>query len=89
MLVTAAASSPATGPAGCARSIYQGRWLRLEAAEPAPLDAGTGRRGTIRYTVSDGTQRTSGEVSVLQQPPADDAVPLVEDDTATVREATR
>ncbi|GIL34755.1 Ig-like domain-containing protein [Phycicoccus sp. DTK01] len=66
-------------------SIYQGRWVRLEARDPAP--AGTeGRRGTIRYTVSDGTQRTTGQVEVLQQGPLADSLPLVEDDKATVRE---
>ncbi|WP_308279545.1 Ig-like domain-containing protein [Phycicoccus mangrovi] len=85
VLVTAS-TSPASGSGWVRASIYQGRWLRLEAGEPAPLDAGAGRRGTVQYTVSDGTQQVRGEVSVLQQPPADDAVPLVEDDTATVRE---
>ncbi|QKE84546.1 Ig-like domain-containing protein [Arthrobacter sp. NEB 688] len=85
VLVTAS-TGPGSGSGWVRTSIYQGRWLRLEAAEPAPLDAGTGRRGTVQYTVSDGTQQVRGEVSVLQQPPADDAVPLVEDDTATVRE---
>ncbi len=68
-------------------SIYQGRWIRIEAREPAPLDAaGQGRRGVVRYTVSDGTQRTTGEVAVLQQGPLEDSLPLVQDDTATVRE---
>ena len=67
-------------------SIYQGRWVRIESRDPAPLDGGGGRRGVIRYTVSDGTQRTTGEVSVLQQSALEDSVPLVQDDTATVRE---
>ncbi|HSO65754.1 MAG TPA: Ig-like domain-containing protein, partial [Ornithinibacter sp.] len=67
-------------------SIYQGRWVRIEAGTPSELGASGGRRGVVRYTVSDGTQRTSGQVSVLQQGPLDDAVPLVQDDTATVRE---
>ncbi|MBM6402444.1 fibronectin type III domain-containing protein [Phycicoccus sp. MQZ13P-5] len=86
VLVTAAVSS--SGDSSWIRpSIYQGRWVRLEATEPAPLDADAGgRRGTVTYTVSDGTQRVTGQVSVLQQPPVEDAVPLVQDDTATVRE---
>ena len=68
-------------------SIYQGRWVRIEAREPSPLGVGEqGRRGIVRYTVSDGTARTTGEVNVLQQGPLEDSVPLVEDDTATVRE---
>jgi hypothetical protein len=80
--VTASSDSPWIRP-----SIYQGRWVRLEATEPAPLDAGDGgRRGTVTYTVSDGTQRVTGQVSVLQQPPVEDTVPLVQDDTAVVRE---
>ena len=36
--------------------------------------------------MSDGTQRTTGQVDVLQQGPLDDSVPLVQDDSATVRE---
>ncbi|PKW25599.1 Ig-like domain-containing protein [Phycicoccus duodecadis] len=66
-------------------SIYQGRWVRLESREPAPLD-GPGRRGVIRYTVSDGTQRVTGQVAVLQQSALDGPVPLVVDDEAAVRE---
>ncbi|QIM20701.1 fibronectin type III domain-containing protein [Phycicoccus sp. HDW14] len=86
VLVTAAVSASSDSP-WIRPSIYQGRWVRLEATEPAPLDAdGGGRRGTVSYTVSDGTQRVTGQVSVLQQPPVEDAVPLVQDDTATVRE---
>ena len=42
--------------------------------------------GSCRYTVSDGSQRTTGEVDVLQQGPLEDSLPLVQDDTATVRE---
>ncbi|WP_377642059.1 Ig-like domain-containing protein [Oryzobacter terrae] len=85
VLVTAAVS--ATGEDSWLQpSIYQGRWVRVEAREPAPLDAGSGRRGVIRYTVSDGTQRTTGEVSVLQQSAIEDPVPLVQDDTTSVRE---
>ena len=85
VLVTAAVQ--ATGEdAWLQPSIYQGRWVRIEAREPSPLDSGTGRRGVVRYTVSDGTQRTTGEVAVLQQSAIEDSVPLVQDDTASVRE---
>ena len=85
VLVTASVSS--TGEDGWLQpSIYQGRWVRIEAREPSALDSSSGRRGVVRYTVSDGTQRTSGQVSVLQQGPLDDSLPLVQDDTATVRE---
>ena len=66
-------------------SIYQGRWVRLEAREPAPTGE-QGRRGVVRYTVSDGTQRVTGQVSVLQQGALTDALPIVVDDEATVRE---
>ena len=85
VLVTAAVSTDG-GDSWLQPSIYQGRWVRIEARDPAPLGGGQGRRGVVRYTVSDGTQRTTGEVDVLQQGPLDDSVPLVQDDSATVRE---
>ncbi len=83
VLVTASVSSEGDS-SWVQPSIYQGRWVRLEALDPD--EGGTGRRATVRYTVSDGTQRTDGQVSVLQQPTLKDALPLVQDDTATVRE---
>jgi hypothetical protein len=85
VLVTAAVSADG-GDSWLQPSIYQGRWVRIEARDPAPLGGGQGRRGVVRYTVSDGTQRTTGQVDVLQQGPLDDSVPLVQDDSATVRE---
>ena len=86
VLVTAAVSTDG-GDSWLQPSIYQGRWVRIEARDPATLGAGgQGRRGVVKYTVSDGTQRTTGQVDVLQQGPLDDSVPLVQDDTATVRE---
>ncbi len=86
VLVTAAVSSDGDD-SWLQPSIYQGRWVRIEARDPAPLgDDGQGRRGVVRYTVSDGTARTTGEVDVLQQGALDDSLPLVQDDTATVRE---
>ena len=80
VLVTAAVSADG-GDSWLQPSIYQGRWVRIEARDPAPLGGGQGRRGVVRYTVSDGTQRTTGQVDVLQQGPLDDSVPLVQDDT--------
>ncbi|WP_157622390.1 Ig-like domain-containing protein [Nostocoides sp. Soil756] len=67
-------------------SIYQGRWVRLESREPGPVGTDAARRGQVVYTVSDGTQRTTGQIEVLQQGPDDTALPLLEDDRATVRE---
>ena len=59
-------------------SIYQGRWVRIEARDPAgPRTPARAAAGVVRYTVSDGTQRTTGQVDVLQQGPLDDSVPLV------------
>ncbi len=84
VLVTAAVSS--SGDSSWIQpSIYQGRWVRLEATQPAPT-GDQGRRGTVTYTVSDGTQRVTGQVSVLQQGAITDSLPIVVDDTATVRE---
>ncbi|MBR7742622.1 fibronectin type III domain-containing protein [Phycicoccus sp. BSK3Z-2] len=83
VLVTASVESDG-GSEWIQPSIYQGRWVRLEAREPTPT--GADRRGTVRYTVSDGSQRVTGEVSVLQQAALEDAVPIVEDDEAVVRE---
>ncbi|HMM94890.1 Ig-like domain-containing protein [Phycicoccus sp.] len=84
VLVTAAVETSGDS-AWLQPSIYQGRWVRLEARDPAPV-GDQGRRGTVRYTVSDGTQRTTGEIEVLQQGPLADSLPLVQDDEATVRE---
>ncbi|PKW27936.1 Ig-like domain-containing protein [Phycicoccus duodecadis] len=85
VLVTA--SVQATGENGWLQpSIYQGRWIRLEAREPGPVGTDAARRGQVVYTVSDGTQRTTGQIDVLQQGPDDTALPLLEDDRATVRE---
>ena len=65
-------------------SIYKGRWVRIEALEPATTGAKP-RTGTVSYTVSDGTKSTTGEVAVTQRSALDDALPIVQDDVATVR----
>ncbi|GAB3441340.1 Ig-like domain-containing protein [Phycicoccus ginsengisoli] len=65
-------------------SIYQGRWVRIEALEPAARGAKP-RTGTVSYTVSDGTKTATGQVEVTQRPALDDALPIVQDDVATVR----
>ncbi len=65
-------------------SIYKGRWVRIEALEPATAGAKP-RTGTVRYTVSDGTKTTTGEVEVAQRPALEGALPVVQDDVAVVR----
>ena len=67
-------------------TIYQGRWVRIEALEPSPISGAGNRQGSVRYTISDGTKRTTGQISVVQRPPLPGAAPTVEDDRATVRE---
>lgn len=84
VLVTASVESSGES-AWIQPSIYQGRWVRLEARTPAPAGE-EGRRGLVRYTVSDGTQRVTGQVAVFQEGPLADALPIVQDDRATVRE---
>ncbi|WP_082569705.1 fibronectin type III domain-containing protein [Knoellia sp. Soil729] len=85
VLVTQAASGATSEDSWLQASIYQGRWIRVVSLEPAGAASDASRRGTIRYTVSDGARTASGEVSVTQKP-ALDLNPVVEDDTAVVRE---
>ncbi|CAN7150433.1 fibronectin type III domain-containing protein [Terrabacter sp. LjRoot27] len=73
-----------TGDAWLRVSVVQGRWIRAEAT--APLDGDTPRRGTVSYTISDGTKTAVGQLSVVQKPePKDKVLPTVVDDVATVR----
>ncbi|HEY7718077.1 MAG TPA: fibronectin type III domain-containing protein [Pedococcus sp.] len=65
-------------------SIYKGRWVRIEALEPATSGARP-RTGTVSYTVSDGTKATTGQIAVQQRPALEGALPIVEDDSAVVR----
>ena len=65
-------------------SIYQGRWVRIEALDPAGRGSRP-RTGTVTYTISDGVKTTTGEVAVSQFPADDRAVPVVGDDQAVVR----
>ena len=68
-------------------SIYQGRWVRIEATQPSTAAAGeSGRAGQVTYSVSDGVKRTTGQISVVQRPALTGVVPIVVDDTAVVRE---
>lgn len=85
VLVTQGATGASSDDSWLQASIYQGRWIRLVALEPAGAAADATRRGTIRYTVSDGSKTATGEVSVTQKPSLD-LNPVVEDDTAIVRE---
>ena len=65
-------------------SIYQGRWVRIEALDPF-TGGSKPRTGTVRYTVSDGKKSATGEVTVTQRPTDPKALPIISDDTATVR----
>ena len=67
-------------------TIYQGRWVRLEATSPAPLEsAEEPRTGRVRYTVSDGTKTATATISVVQKPPLAQELPVVADDETVVR----
>lgn len=68
-------------------TVYQGRWVRIEALEPSPVSGTGSRQGTVEYTISDGTKRTTGRINVVQRPPLQGTAPTVEDDKVTVREA--
>ncbi|WP_353951837.1 fibronectin type III domain-containing protein [Knoellia sp. S7-12] len=85
VLVTQGATPATSDDSWLQASIYQGRWIRIVALEPAGGAADATRRGTIRYTVSDGAKKATGEVTVTQKPSLD-LNPVVEDDTAVVRE---
>ena len=65
-------------------SIYQGRWVRVEALDPF-IGGSKPRTGTVRYTVSDGKKSATGEVTVTQRPSDPNALPIIQDDTAVVR----
>src|SRR6476661_789776 len=66
-------------------TIYQGRWVRVEALDP--FTGGTKpRTGTVRYTISDGRKSTTGELTVTQRPSDPKALPIIQDDTAVVRD---
>jgi fibronectin type 3 domain-containing protein len=64
-------------------SIYQGRWVRIEALDPAS-QGGRPRTGTVQYTISDGVKSTTGQVAVSQFPANERNVPVVGDDQAVV-----
>ncbi|KGN40727.1 Ig-like domain-containing protein [Knoellia aerolata] len=85
VLVTQGVSTATSEDSWLRASIYQGRWIRVVALDPAGPAADSTRRGTIRYTVSDGSKTATGELSVTQKP-ARDLDPVVEDDKAVVRE---
>ncbi|MDN5765698.1 MAG: Ig-like domain-containing protein [Humibacillus sp.] len=65
-------------------SVVQGRWVRVEAK--APLPGSALQRGTVDYTISDGTKTAVGQLSVVQKPePKEKIRPTVVDDDAVVR----
>ncbi|MFW5470351.1 Ig-like domain-containing protein [Knoellia sp. CPCC 206435] len=85
VLVTQGVTTATSEDSWLQASIYQGRWIRVVALDPAGAAEDASRRGTIRYTVSDGSKTATGEVSLTQKP-ARDLDPVVEDDKAVVRE---
>lgn len=76
--------SVGTGDDWLRPSIYQGRWVRIEALDPA-TQGSRPRTGKVSYTISDGVKTTTGEVAVSQFPANDKNVPVVGDDQAVVR----
>ncbi|OFE17077.1 hypothetical protein BA895_18060 [Humibacillus sp. DSM 29435] len=65
-------------------SVVQGRWVRVQAT--APLANQAERRGTVSYTISDGTKTAVGQLSVVQKPEPKNVIrPTVTDDQALVR----
>ncbi len=65
-------------------SVVQGRYVRAQATTPFTGDKP--RRGTISYTINDGTKSAVGQLTIVQQPPLDKSVqPTVVDDEAVVR----
>ncbi|MEO7447581.1 MAG: fibronectin type III domain-containing protein, partial [Humibacillus sp.] len=66
-------------------SVVQGRWIRAEAT--APVVDKDELRGTVQYTISDGTKTAVGQLSVVQKPvPKEQVRPTVTDDQAVVRQ---
>lgn len=73
-----------TGASWLRVSVVQGRWVRAQAT--SPLEGDTPRRGTVSYTISDGTKTAVGQLSVVQKPETKEQVlPTVVPDVATVR----
>ncbi len=65
-------------------SVVQGRWIRAVAT--APVIDGVEKRGTVEYTISDGTKTAVGQLSVVQKEvPQEQTLPTVVDDNAIVR----
>ncbi len=85
VLVTLGADPQAPEDSWLRATVFQGRWVRVEAAEPAGLGEAAVRRGTLEYTISDGAKRARGTISVVQRGPLTNALPVVKDDEARVR----
>ncbi len=85
VLVTLGAGPTSANDGWLKATIFQGRWVRVEATEPSGLDGASARRGSLSYTISDGAQRATGTISVVQRGPLANVVPVVKDDEAKVR----
>jgi hypothetical protein len=85
VVVTQSAVAASSEDSWLQPTIYQGRWVRLVALEPAGLAENSTRRGTVRYTISDGTKTATGEINVVQKATLK-LNPVVQDDKALVRE---
>jgi hypothetical protein len=73
-----------TSSAWLRASVIQGRYVRVEST--TPLSGRAEQRGTVSYTISDGTKTAVGQLTVVQKPPLAEKVrPTVVDDEATVR----
>ncbi|MDN5795269.1 MAG: fibronectin type III domain-containing protein [Intrasporangium sp.] len=65
-------------------SVVQGRYVRVQST--TPLAGHQERRGTVTYTIDDGTKSAVGQLTLVQRPPLGKSVrPTVVDDEAIVR----
>lgn len=62
-------------------TVVDGRWLRLSSRGPA----GAAKPSTVRYTVSNGSRSSTGEVTVTHRVVPDDNTPVTTLDRVTVR----
>ncbi len=62
-------------------SVVEGRWLRLSSPSATTSD----KPGRVRYTVSNGAQSSTGEVTVTHRPTPSDNSPVTTVDRVTVR----
>ncbi len=87
VLVTLGSGPAAPADGWLKATVFQGRWVRVEATEPSGLAGEAVRRGSLSYTISDGARRATGTISVVQRGPLANVLPVVKDDEAQVRVA--